>query len=432
MSFAIGSDYQEYEKAPGFQQTLWKVDHSQFGRENVRFEESHMNMYERLAEMEGGALTGAPIPKGMVKFVEHFIEKFGVLRTPLSDPRTLCGYVLECMDIIEPYELMNKMPLELTANNMTSTYRNKETGSVLDPLNTEVFIVNPNHKFEEYHQAMAVFNHPSTAKVFAGEQVWSDQSKKVVTTRDIVRHIAGIVWNGGDELEEHTFHWLQNAYSEVAFDVMQNEPEMNISESHYFQHDELFWNLGVVAAMTWIRSPYSLPYLCDFHPIYSSVLRFNHNTNKPEIEPGSGGEAIIHYWEVYSLKHLDVERHKIPGTCDNCHSALHCTVMVNARAVAHPVCSCGERVDPRDFEFYGHHGKSVRDCAPYLSEHRPIRAFGCRRCLGILMEGRTPDQPCPESPRCPNTQCSHHAGASLVIKNMNEKRRLLLADMRQA
>lgn len=421
-----------YEPRPqDYKQNLWNVNHANFHKPGERFINKGSVYTESISNCGRGPLEGAPLPRGMMKFVEHLVSKFRVVPTKFTSVSDVAWRVLTFLDYTEPYYLFYNSCVQLVPNQLKYTYRHKHSGSVLPPDSIEVFEIMPGWKFQPFKTAWDLLNHPTTDMVIRGEFIKHSKRGDAVTTTDITNKLSALVWGDPEFIESWINEWLMHHYQDVEFDATLPDDEVQSLES-FMDKDAEFWRIVALACLLWFRSEHALPFLIEFHPIYGSILGWAKDAKIPHsyIEPESGGEAIVYKWDVYTHKHLIVEKNAPPGSCDSCHQALHCTKVINAQAINHPICSCDKEIDIMDVNFQKHGYGLNSTCSPYREQHPPIAAFGCQRCLGMLLKNRTPDMACEHSPLCPNTGCQWHGGAGLYLRNLTERRKMLLTHNR--
>jgi hypothetical protein len=355
--------------------------------------------------------------------VEDFVARFGATPTEFSDVSGVVHYIISFLDFTEPYFLFVDMPVQVASNQLKYTYRHKKSGEVLDPIEMETFLVAPKWEFIPYKKALEVLEHPVTKQILRGEQVFNAAGNSL-TKRDVLDKITELVWGPPGHLHAHVEDWLWRFYDELPDSLPKMTDDVMQSLDSYQRKDNEFWTVAVVGALLWFKSPHSLRYLTEYHPIYWSVLRWDQEGNRFTVVPYSGGEAVIWNWDVYTHNHLVVEANTPPGTCESCKTTLHCTKYLNATALFHPTCSCGSPVDPEDVSGWKH-GHSTQ-CQPYDTAHPSFAAFVCQRCIQMaVFDPGNRGRKCSRM-ECPATQCPHHAGQAAYIAHLTNRRRMLL------
>jgi hypothetical protein len=219
--------------------------------------------------------------------------------------------------------------------------------------------------------------------------------------------------------------WLFTHFSDLRYNGINLTDEEILQLDSEQQLDMKFWTVATISVLMWLRSPYAIRFLAEYHPVYQAVLYWDSKADKVKVVPESGGEVIVNKWDVYTHLHLLVETNSPPGTCESCKQSLHCTKYINAQALFHPVCSCGKLVPVEETEFRGHDWKNG-DCRAYLEQHKPFNAFVCQRCIQMALDGRDPLIARCQRTVCPATQCPHHAGGKAYIHELTRRRTLML------
>jgi len=421
------STFSQHESRPiNYSQTLWNVNHDSMKSPVDRFIQESSIYIDSISDAGQGPLEGAPIPKGMVRFAEWFVNLMGVDATKYSSVNDVAKRVLCYLDYSEPYFLFVDTSVQLVPNQLKYTYRFKNSGGILPPEKIECFKVMNGWDFKPYKLAMDFINHPVTQQVLKGEYVKHTKRGDAVTLEDIHSRIGELIWGSPGFLYSWIDDWLYAFYEDMPLNTASDEEQMSIDS--YRQKDYVFWVTAVLGCLVWFKSPHAIPYLTEYHPVYSAILGWDVQGNKPYIVEGSGGEAIIYGWDVYNHHHITVETNAPPGSCDCCQLPLHCTKLVNATAVKHPTCSCGQPVELDDTEFQGHSWGGA--CGIYRREHPTVPAFACQRCLGLLLKGRNKEWACEQSQTCPNVACSHHAGRAHYLRELTKRRTLMLTQQR--
>jgi hypothetical protein len=434
MSLAFSEFYSRYEQ-PNYNQSLWNVDHTEFHKPGERFLSDTSHYIEAIAESSRGPLQDAKVPRGMVKFAQYFLDRLQVTGSRFVSIEDVAHGFLTYMDYSEPYYLFSESCVELVPNQLTHSYRFRKkdgtAGSTLDPKKIECFQVKLGFTFPAYRECMKRITHPATEAIVSGGIVPHPQTGAPMTKQDILFNLSQITYGSAGIIESWVEDWVFDFYQSIEYSEFVDELEQRSLES-IKAHDILWWQTVVTSFLIWIKSEHALPFLCDFHPIFSSILGWDPQRGQPYILPGSGGEAVVCEWDIYTHMHLIVEEQKPPGSCDNCKLPLHCTKLVNVTAIQHPLCSCGKLVDIEDVELlqHSHYSSDGPSCYPYRKEHQPLDAFGCQRCLSMLLKNRPADYACDHSPHCPNTNCNWHGGKGMYLKHLTDRRRMMLTHQR--
>ena len=433
----------------GSRQNLWRVNDTYFTSPEERFQKTESPLYEVASSLTCGPLEGAGIPRGMLSFAERLLALFKA--NPLSPFVTLedIAYsLLRHLDFSDMYYVLVNMPVELcTGYELTSTFRFKKSGSVLNPSKLEVFKVVEGYSFPQYRDAVSFLERPDVVAVLEGAYVQHASLGRAVTANDVRRRLQRIV--GGDSprsaadgtplegewIEELVYDLQEGHYEGVGtFDTGDHQRNVDILENARDQ-DMDSWKIAVTGFLMWLRSPHAIRYLLDFHPIYQAVLEWNAETQQPQVIEGTKGFSFVYGWDVYTLRELDVEPGVAAGTCVMCKGSLHCTELVNSYGVLNPICDCGEAVqlfvESRDDVMYDHHesyrGKQIGRkhlCEQYRARYPgyPRIDYLCHHCFQAAHYKTSREAKCVRT-ECPNTACSHHVGQAMYIQTLTARRR---------
>jgi hypothetical protein len=420
------SSYSEYERNRVKAQTLWKVDDSLIERPELRFKPDTTPFMENILEGGSGPLEGASIPTGLILFTEDLCRMFGVGPTKYVAVNDVIGVLMSYLDYTEPYYLLVDSLVTVTNGPLHKTYRREETGSVLAPDKIETFEVQRGYNFPLFDAATKFLALPGTKAILEGKMVMHKQKNVPATKMDILEKLSEILWGSQFWLQYNVDEWISNHSDDITYTLEQKGIYNPTDVDLVLQQSRGLWLVATIASLMWLRSPYSVRFLVDSHPIYWAVLRWDETENKLKIREGSGGEAVVYGWDVYTHAHLNVSENELPGTCCCCGQQLHCTKYVNTNAIMNPICSCGEPLEIEigsDFERYYNHSRP--ECEPYHRTYPPIKAFMCQRCLYVKIYKKPDNTGCGRA-GCPNTSCPHHMGKGMFIRELTRNRTAML------
>lgn len=408
------------DRPPNYKQSLWYVDDGELHDPGERFISECRPLVEQIMEGGEAPLETAPIPGGLVKFVDTFVRDMRIIPTELSSVEDVVSAFMTFLDYTEPYYLFVDSAVQIISNELKSTYRHRKSGSVLPAEEVETFKVIEGWSFEPYQKIVQVLSHPATRQLILGEAVYRPSTGERLTKEDILCKLDEILYWDTECFAMYVTDILARHYGNMPNQSM--DDVMIRSLDSYQARDHLFWYAAFVGCMLWTRSPFALPFLVEYHPIYSSLLYLDTN-RQVQYVPNSGGEAVIWNWDVYTHEHLIVEANTPPGTCESCKQTLHCTKYVNARALFAPTCSCGGTIDVEDHNLRNH-GYSER-CRPYKEANPPFNAYVCQRCLNMAIHKLHNTIRCGRA-KCPATSCPHHAGKGAYVAELSKQRRMSL------
>ncbi len=432
------------------QQTLWRVNDTYFESPEDRFQKQESPLYEVASSLTCGPLEGAGVPLGMIAFANHLLELFKV--RPLSQFANLediAHSLLRYLDFQDMYYVLVNMPMELCSGyELTSTFRHKKSGSVLNPEKMEVFRVVHGYDFPQYRDAVSFLDRADVQAVLSGDYVRHSTEGRQVTPTDVRRRLQQIIGGGqgrvaadgrvleGEWIEEIVYDLQEGYYEGVEFPDAPEDHEKCVEMLETARdQDMLAWKIAVTGFLMWFRSPHAVRYLLDFHPVYQAVLTWDPETQTPVVIEGTQGFAFAYGWDVYTLRELDVEPGVPAGTCAKCRSSLHCSTLVNSYGVLNPTCDCGEAVqilvNSRDDVMYDHHESYSRRqvskgslCEQYRARYPgyPRIDYLCFHCFQAAFY-RTPQEAKCTRTVCPSLKCPHHVGQAMYIQSLNARRR---------
>lgn len=418
-------DYFEVSQRPvNYNQNLWRVDDSELHKPGERFISGSSPYLDSIVEKSiAGPLESAPIPKGLLTYVTDAVKAFGVVSSKYSSVEEVLFRVLRWLDFEEIYYLIFGAAVQQNCNQLKFTYRLKKDGTVLPPNRLECFNIVRSFDFPQYKACCEFMDHPMIKAAMAGQVVLHQSKRTPITLDDIFDKLSEILYGDYGGLLSETEQWLYTFYTSLEVNrVMDDEEILNLDSSR--NQDSMFWIASTLAALMWFKSPYAIRYLSEYHPVYMKLLRWDDRQKRMVVIPESGGEVVVDGWDVYTREHLIVEESNPPGTCECCKTTLHCTKYVNAQALFHPTCSCGQPVPVEDTDFHGHDWKGT--CTSYLSIHPPFNAFVCQRCMYMAINKLEPSVAKCQRTICPATQCPHHIGSRAYMNELTKRRTMLL------
>ena len=413
-------------------QSLWRVhsDHY-FACPEERFLKGNSPLIEATTSCGDGLLSNYPhLPKGMLTFAGDLAKRFGVTHSQHVSPGDIGYKLLTHLDFSEPYYVLCDSPVQLNPGaQVGNTYRTKDTKSVLVPDDIEVFQVVEGYDFPQFKAANDLMMHPATQAVLNGQYVKHAKRGDQLTKQDILAKLEAILWGAERYFESWIDDWAFDHYHELSYNP-QTVDEVALETNSIRDLDKDFWHVFAVGCVMWLKSPYSLRYLTESHPVYYAVLGWNKQTNEPEIRPESGGVAVVSGMNIFTLDDLTVETGVTAGSCVICKESLHCTDLVNSWAVVDPICNCGKPIQIR----VGYPEEPLHDlthrnheCNEYKAKHPgyPRVDFICQHCLFAKVNKVPMDMPCGRV-SCPNTKCLHHAGKQSYVRELTRRRTMML------
>ena len=418
------ADYFETAAKPvNYSPNLWKVNDIELSKPGERFISDKSPYLDAIIETGiAGDLQSASMPQGLIKYVEAAVKMFGALPSKHSSVHDVMNCVMRWLDFGEFYYLLFNSAVQHNANQFKYTYRLKKNNAVLSPSNLECFNVAYGYGFDQYRDCCEFLGHPSIQDALQGKQVTYQGKGRPITKTDILEKLCTILYGHFEGLQSEVEDWVLNHYEHGQFMIELTDEEILNLDSEK-ERDTRFWLVCMVAALMWFKSRYALKFLSEFHPVYRRVLKWDGARNDVVVIPESGGEVVVDCWRIYTRDDLIVEETKPPGTCESCKNPLHCTKYVNAQALFHPVCSCGELVPVEDTDFGGHGWRG--ECKAYLREFAPFNAYVCQKCMYAAVNNLNPATKCQRA-ICPATSCPHHIGSHAHAQELTKRRTLLL------
>jgi len=434
MSNSVFENVYEYEKQfadfdGGGTQTaqggLWVVNDRLYDDQTKRFRGNCSPLHEMVAEAGTPILGDMHVPKGLVDFLKiKFLPHLNIRESKVVALETVVDNVLRFLDWQEPYFFLIDMPVSLTEGNVLRTYKDKRTGNILDPSKIEVFEVQRGWNFPHYTYVHKILTDKRTSMVVNGHDVLMPDGSRYMGIYDILCSISSSVYGTWQHLEGCLYEWMDYVYEDLKYDVLKTSGPEQLNEIECAEENDVpFWAAVTLGIMTWMKSPHGLKYLIGYHPVYSSVLEWNYETNSPRIADNSGGWAVISGWTIYNAYDLDVLT-TAPGTCCVSQQPLHCTQLVNAKAVLKD-CGCGHPRNIFTSDYWEEHQHRLASCKNWERENPPQMAFISYAALENILKQQDPKTPCSRL-TCPMLSCYYHAGKQAHIWALTEQRTKML------
>lgn len=408
------------ERSMNYSQKLWHVNDNELHKPGERFIGDSSPYLDTVIERSiAGPLESAPIPKGLLIYIQDAVKMFGVVPSKYSSIEEVLYRVMRWLDFEEFYFLIFGSAVQLNSNQLKFTYRFKKDGAVLPPNNLECFSVTRSYDFPQYKACCEFLNHPSVVAALSGQTVMHHSKKEPITRRDVAEKMSEILYGDYGAIMAEVEQWLFTYYLSLESSRVMTDEEILSLDSER-QLDSIFWSVVTLSALMWFKSPYAIRFLSEYHQIYMKLLRWDEKTGKMAVIAASGGEVIVDGWDIYTRENLIVEENNPPGTCECCKLTLHCTKYINAQALFHGECSCGNSVPIEDTDFSGHDWKG--GCSSYLNAHPPFNAFVCQRDIYAAVNHRRPEETkCPRA-ICPAIECPHHMGNRALAHELTKRR----------
>lgn len=418
-------DFSEVEKESAAllqQNTLWEVNDHYSENPVNRFMTVGSPLTEMIYECGNGILEGIAVPPGLLLFLEQkFLPHLNMRQSQYAPLRDVAMFVFRYIDWQEPYFFLEGMPVSLTDDTHNNTYKIKSTGSILDPQDIEKFEVQRGWNFPQYTNVHKILTDPRIQAVARGEFVPHKSGDRGVNMQDVLQMISHEIFSNWNVFTGIVDEWIEMYYDDLRYDLkkISNEEELaELETAAYIDAD--FWYAVTLGIMTWLRSPNGLKFLIYAHPIYDALLDWNYDTNSPVIRPNTGGVAIVNSWTIYTMKDLEILTGVPPGTCCVSNQTLHCTKLVNAKAILSN-CRCGSRRNIFSDSYYSDHQHTSGACREWERENPPQMVFVSYAAIDNILSNRDSKTKCQRF-TCSNTKCLYHAGHYYRVKALNEQR----------
>lgn len=417
----------------GQQAEMWKVDDRVVDNPQLRFQRSQSSFAEMIYDNGCGSVMNSPgVPEGLVAFLEKkFVGPLNIKQSKYVSVKEAAERGLNYLDWQEPYFFLVDMPISLSQDNYTYTYRNKATGSIFQPDKLETFQVNKGWDFPHYMFAHRIMTDHKTAAIVQGRTVMMPDNSRPMTIIDVLKHVASAVFGDFSYVESCVSEWSSSFYEDVKYDVRSGTSIEMINEIEAAEeNDQLFWMAVVIGTFTWLKSPHGLKYLIKYHPLYYEMLDWDHDRNTAVISKDTGGWGIVDGWTIYTARDVDRLAGIKPGTCCVSQQELHCTERVNVKAVMKD-CYCGA---PRDYtvEEYWMGDRSAhrtQECKRWEQENPAQMVFVSYAAMYNILNKLDPMTKC-QRYSCPRTTCSYHAGNAARIRALTDHRTKMLTSSR--
>jgi hypothetical protein len=350
--------------------------------------------------------SGQRLPRGAIEFIEKkFLPVFGVTGSRFSPLISVADFIFRSFDRDEPYMFLNDMPVQVIPEQFQHTYRRRDDRCVLRPDKIEVMRVMLGWTFPGYARVSDILHDPRVTAMIDGEQVWVPHLNRNALLDDVLESISLAVFG---DYKGMAFHC--EGYQDRYFDEMR-EPEEDYDLRGEMwtarENDHLFWRLVLLGLFTWLRSPYALPFMISWHPIYEQLLYIDDDTGQVKMDERSEGFAVVDGWTIYTGREIE-RSDEPPGTCCVSGQTVHCTQLVNSHAVKTP-CACGNLRDMFQGDYDYGTGHNYPECQVWASAHPPHMVFVSFGALENITAGRAPNEPrtC-RLLECPVDSCVFH------------------------
>lgn len=418
---------------PQYEDKLWQVDDKLASRMDLKFIERDGAPFMDYAfdSMGQSPLEYVNIPPGLIKWLEvAFMKPFRIPHSEFADLNGIIHHVFRHLDYCEPYFFLTDMPISLTDNHTDFTYQMRDDKSVFDPFKTEVFTVNRGWKFQHYQFVHDFLQSPQVRDILAREyEPRHPAERREYIQEDVFRKICESVY--GDYEKKHPYtksllenvsEWILSYYDEMSYKAKSIEEKTDMEDAMII--DRNWWVMVSLGILTWLKSPYGLKFLTEYHPVYMELLEWDNEIKKVRIRPESGGEVIVTGWALHTLQDVEKLESVPPGTCCVTGQALHCTERINATFIHNPQCYCGQPLNfmVRENESDGHNRP---ECRKFRGDHPDKYVFISYGALDNILQKRPMATKC-DRHTCPNTQCSLHAGYKMRVNALTNNRTKML------
>lgn len=418
---------------------LWEVNDKLADNPTYRFTQKN-TMMEVIYEGGGSPMSGVSIPRGLITFLrERFLPPLNISSSQYANLESVIEDVFRYIDYEEPYFFLVDMPISLLPESYDFSYKDKTTGSVLDPENIEVFRVQYGWDYRHYKAVQNIILDPRTAIVCRQQQKVMGPKGRPMVTEDILEAVSKIVYGNYDGLCNLVEFWITNFYEGLRYDSRTTPSASALDDiSLAEENDALFWKAVTLGMFTWLKSPHGMKFLIQYHPIYYELLTWNYETGAPEVVKGTDGWGAVVGWTIYTGAQL--ERLAVaPGTCCVSQLPLHCTRRVNAKATLSP-CACG-KMRKFDQENYWEDRADHRDptCIHWERANEPLMVFVSYGALDNILNKRPAGEPgrCPRY-TCPKISCPFHSSPNMTpdqqrlmrMRELTERRTKMLTSSR--
>ena len=408
----------------------WDVDDNYHSAQEKRFAPDASPFIEMTTENGSGVFEGIAVPKGLMDFVaQKFLPSFNLHMPKQSSIHDIIVEVFRFLDWEEPYFFLVDMPVSIVKDDkLLKTYKNKRDNSVLDPDRLELFKVQFGWKFPHYTYVHKLLSDPRTAAIAAGQYVAHPRENRPMHTLDVLGPVVeAVFYNNWDWFYTTVDKWIEIYYDNLAYSAGCD----GIESLYKLREDKdscgPFWYAVAAGVMTWLKSPHGLKFLIMSHPVYEAVLDWNWETNTPNLVKDSGGLAIVSGWTIYTL--ADVEEISVPaGTCCVLGEPLHCTKLVNVKAVKN-LCACGYPRNIMVEDYYEDHHHTHAACREWAMANPAQMVFISFGALENIVEGHPTGSECSRY-SCPRTSCRLHAGQAARLGALTKQRTQMLTSSR--
>jgi len=360
------------------------------------------------------------LPRDLLEFVDGFVSELRISCSEFSSVRDACNEVIRRIEYSEPYFFLVDTLVQLEYDASLITYQHRVTKDILDPTRMEVFKYQPGWDFKPYKVIQNMMEHEGMRHFLRNNVIPPQFKDREAAMKHILSKMSEVVWG--------SFGWLENFVDEMLNDhlecfIYEDRRVKDVYDRTRVQDglagDYLFWLACTLGVMTWFKSPRALPFLARYHIIYSSLFDVGDNGKLiPDVK--TGGEAIVDGCSIYTLADLEKLPNQAPDTCVLCGIATHCSKHVNVTALRHPLCSCGDVINPLHSGNHAYDHYSMA-CEAYRRVHPPRSGYVCQRCMFNAVNNLGDGFACGRA-ICPAVKCPHHPGQAARLRALTQQR----------
>lgn len=404
---------------------LWRVDDQFIQYPEQKLRKHSAPLIETTIEQWGcQQFETAKPPKAMVEFVERFVRMLRIPSSGYTPVKEICQIALWQIEWNEPYFFLVDTKIQLAQDNsFKHSYLHKASGNVLDPTMIETFQLIRDWDYKPFFEVKNMIEHPGMQAFLNENRIPPGFNDRESAMRKVLSEISLRVWGQFGWVEDFVSDMMNSYEEEQCFDARKGSQNVD-SISSAIARDKLFWLSCVFGVMTWFKGPGALQFLTSHHVIYAELLDILDDEAGSIVPvPGTGGEAVVDGTNVFTHKQLELILNRAPDMCIGCGQTVHCTKRISVTALLHPICSCGDFIDPINLNPYddgwvGHHSSA---CIEYEKAHPEKAGYVCQRCIFAMVNNLPPDFQCGRT-MCPSTKCPHHQGASARLRALTQAR----------
>lgn len=405
--------------------TLWEVDDRAFNQQ-TRFTVQGSPLIDMAVEHGCTLLENASLPRGLIDFVENkFLPKLNIQPPKYATTEDVVRRVFTYIDWEEPYFFLVDMPISMDHKiQLEYTFRDKGTKSVIDPERIEIFKVQMGWNFPHYTYAFQILNDSRAQAVVNGHDVPHPKYQRYMTGFDILEPIVRSIYGDWYSFTSKVDEWMTLYYDDATYDLRCGSPDIAKEVADECESSQAFWYGVVAGVMTWLKSPHGLKFLILSHPIYEVLLDWDYDNNCPRLADGTGGIAVVNAWTINTLRNVEMLKNAPPGTCCVLNTPLHCTKLVNVKAVMSP-CGCGHPRNVFVEDYWEEHNHRYSSCKDWERQNPPQMVFVSYGALDNIVSKHPMNTTCNRL-ICPNVGCQLHAGNASRIHALTKQRTQLL------